>query len=247
MVQVLRIGIKDPDLADRLAPEPPGQSGRGPAVVDRRGGDHHAEQQLHAVHDDMAFPAVHLLRFVPAPTRASGSHINRLTVDADGGPGLIRLFGRTRLTGQPVMDRLQGPVARPAVEVAPDGDPGREIGRVSAPLAPGAEDVEDRVDAGSHVGGSMTSTGHRGRDQRLDDGPLSVGEVIGVEWCSHAVTTPITAQMFPFGTYDQCPRHRELHSIFHAMKTMRDLLHRPPNTNTTNKSRPNIYIRIIMP
>ena len=95
------------------------------------------------------------------------------------------------------MDPVQGPVASPLVEVAPDGALGREVDGQVAPLAAGAEDVEDGVEDVPHVRLAGPPAAGFGGDVGLDQGPLGVGDVAGVMVCSHAITTSVTPGLFP--------------------------------------------------
>ena len=141
-------------------------------VIDVGGRDQHGQQQPHAVHDDMALPAVDVLGVVPAPLLAAGGGVDRLAVDAGGGAGVVGLLRGADLAAKPVVDRVEGAVAPPLVEVPPDGTLGREVAGQVTPLAAGAEDVEDGVDDVPHVGLSGSPAGRSGRDVGLDQGPL---------------------------------------------------------------------------
>ena len=50
------------------------------------------------------------------------------------------------------MDRVQGAVVPPLIEVAPHGGLGREVLGKVAPLAAGTENVEDSIDDVAQVG-----------------------------------------------------------------------------------------------
>src|SRR5262249_39006837 len=82
------------------------------------------------------------------------------------------------------------------VEVAPGGALGREVAGQVAPLAAGAEDVEDGVDDVPHLGLAGPAPARLFGEMGLDQGPLVIGKVAGVMVHSHAITTPITCQMF---------------------------------------------------
>ena len=60
------------------------------------------------------------------------------------------------------MDRVEGAVVPPLVEVAPDGALGRKVLGQVTPLAAGAEDVEDGVDDVAQVGLAGPSAGGAG-------------------------------------------------------------------------------------
>ena len=91
------------------------------------------------------------------------------------------------------MDGVEGAVVPPLVEVAPDGALGREVLGQVAPLAAGAQDVEDGIDDVAQVGLAGPPAGVDG-DVRLDQGPLRVGDVAGVGLGSH---TPFYAARHP--------------------------------------------------
>ena len=71
---------------------------------------------------------------------------------------------------------------------------GKSTGRY-APLAAGAEDVEDGVDDVPHVGLAGPPAGSDGREVRLDQGPLLVGDVAGVVVRSHPPSTSLGTLM----------------------------------------------------
>jgi hypothetical protein len=85
---------------------------------------------------------------------------------------------------QGVVDGLQGAVVPPLVEVAPDGALGREVLGQVTPLAPRAEEVEDGIDHIPEVGLAGPPAGVN-RDERLDQGPLLIGDVAGILISSH--------------------------------------------------------------
>ncbi len=96
------------------------------------------------------------------------------------------------------MNPVQGTVPAPPVEVPQNGAPGRQVDRQVSPLAAGAEDVEDGIYYVPHVRLSGPSPGRGGREVRLDQGPLHVGDVAGVVVRPHTPSTPLDAPMFPF-------------------------------------------------
>ena len=94
------------------------------------------------------------------------------------------------------MDPVQRPIPTPLVEVAPDGALGREIDGQIAPLAAGAEDVEDGVEDVPHVCLAGPTAAGFGRHVGLDQGPLRVGDVAKVMVHSHTNTTLVTPRLF---------------------------------------------------
>ncbi len=85
---------------------------------------------------------------------------------------MVRLLHRADLAAEPVVDQVQGAIVPPPVEVPPDGALGREVDREAAPLAAGAEDVQDGVDDVPHVGFAGSSAGGGG-DVGLDSRPTA--------------------------------------------------------------------------
>ena len=70
-------------------------------------------------------------------------------------------------------------VLPPPGEVVVDGALGRQVVREHVPLAAGTVEVEDGVDHFPHL--DLPRPSHPvDRDQRLDDGPLGVGQVGGI-------------------------------------------------------------------
>ena len=111
---------------------------------------------------------------------------------------MVGLLGRADLAAEPVVDLVQGPVMPPLVEVPPDRALGREVVGEIAPLAAGAEEVEDGIDDIPQVGRAGPTAAGFGRDVGLDQGPLGVGEVAGVMVPSDTFTTPDTPRLFSF-------------------------------------------------
>src|SRR5262249_31450639 len=147
------------------------------------------QQQAQAVHDDMALAAIDVLGVVPAAGLAARAAVHRLAVDAGGRPRPAGALGFTDPVAQPVVGGPQGAVVPPGVEVAPDGALGREVVGQVAPLAAGAQQVQDGVQDVTHRRLAGAASGVHG-DQGLDQGPLLVGQVAGVSLGSH---TPLYA------------------------------------------------------
>ena len=91
---------------------------------------------------------------------------------------------------------VEGAVVPPLVEVAPDGALGREVLGQVAPLAAGAQDVEDGIDDVAQVGLAGPAAGVDG-DVRLDQGPLRVGHVAGILMC---FSSQRLMESTPYGT-----------------------------------------------
>src|SRR5262249_46515177 len=111
--------------------------------------------------------------------------VDRLAVDARRGAGVVGLLRRADLRAEQVVDPVQGAVPAPLVEVPPDGALGGQVAGQVAPLAAGAEDVEDGMDDVPQVGRAGPAAGSGGREEWLDQGPLVVGDVTGVMVRSH--------------------------------------------------------------
>ena len=73
---------------------------------------------------------------------------------------------------------------------------GKSTGQV-APLASGAEDVEDGVEDVPHVGLAGPPAAGFGREVGLDQGPLGVGEVAGVMVRFSYHYYAVTPRLFP--------------------------------------------------
>src|SRR4051794_3817765 len=95
------------------------------------------------------------------------------------------------------MDRVEGAVGPPPVEVPPDGALGGQVAGQVAPLAAGAEDVEGGVQDVPQVGFARPPAAGLGWEVRLDRAPLGIGEVAGVVVRSHPTSTTLNPRMFP--------------------------------------------------
>ena len=82
------------------------------------------------------------------------------------------------------MEEVEGAGVPPDVEVPPDRTLGREVLGQVALLAPGPQEVKDGVDHVPQVGRAGPPAGVDGQ-VRLDQRPLLVGDVTGVELGSH--------------------------------------------------------------
>jgi hypothetical protein len=79
------------------------------------------------------------------------------------------------------MNPLEQPAATPLMEIVAYRPFGWEVMRQSGPGTSRTEEVEDRIEDFAEAGGSRRSGGQPGRQQRFQDGPLSVAEVTGIE------------------------------------------------------------------
>ena len=161
-VVILGVRIHPLDSAHGLAVQLGEQLLRRLGVVHVGGRHQHGQQQPHAVHDDVAFAAVHVLGVVPAALLPARSRINRLAVHARRSSGRPRFLRRADFATEKVVDRLERTVASPLVEVTPDGAFGREVLGQVTPLTAGAENVEKGIDDLSQVGLAGPSAGMDG-------------------------------------------------------------------------------------
>src|SRR5664279_1854637 len=99
---------------------------------------------------------------------------------------MVGLLRRPDLLAEQIMNFVEGTIPTPVVEVTPDGALGGKVTGQVTPLAPGAEDVEDGVEDVSHGGLAGSATAGVARQERLDQGPLLVGEVAGIVVRVHA-------------------------------------------------------------
>src|SRR5262249_56149755 len=90
--------------------------------------------------------------------------------------------------GVQVVGRGGRPGGPSGVEVPPEGALGREVLGEVAPVAAGAEDVEDGVDDVPHVGLAGPPAGSGGREVRRDQGPLLVSDGAGVVLSPHPLS-----------------------------------------------------------
>src|SRR5262249_18761979 len=146
--------------------------------------------------DDVALAPIDVLGVVAPAGLAAAGGVDRLAIDARRGARTRGLLLGPHLAAQGVVDPVQGPVVAPGVEVAPGGALGREVAGQIAPLAAGAEGVEDGIDDIPYGGLAGPAAARFGRQVGFDQGPLGIGEVAGVMVYSHAITTPETPQMF---------------------------------------------------
>src|SRR3954447_20984306 len=194
---ILRVAVPRPDLAHRLALQPAEPLGRRLGVVDVGGRHQHGPERPQAVHHEMTLPALDILGIVAAPLLAAGGRVDRRAVDAGGGAGVVGLLLRSDLLAQRVVERVQGAVAPPAVEVAPDGALGGEVAGEVPPRAAGAGDVEDGVEDVPRVDLARSPAAGADGVVGLNQGPLLVGEVAGVVVVFHTRSTSLGPQLFP--------------------------------------------------
>src|SRR5512135_3504375 len=110
---------------------------------------------------------------------------------------MVRLLSGADLLAEQVVDPVEGPVVPPLVEIAPDGALGGQVAGQVAPLAAGAEDVEDGVEDVPHPGLARPPAAGLGREVRLDQVPLGIGDVAGIVMRSHPSSTTLRLLMSP--------------------------------------------------
>ncbi len=88
--------------------------------------------------------------------------------------------GCAHLAPQPLLNAGPGAVQPPGAKIGVDRLPRRKVMGQEAPLAPRAQDIEDRVDNLSPPVLSWTPAAVDGRNQWFDDGPFFVREIRGV-------------------------------------------------------------------
>src|SRR5690606_34398003 len=104
--------------------------------------------------------------------------------DADGRLGLFA-GGLPDLAAQLVVEELDGPIITPPREVVVNAVPLGKVRRQHAPLAAGAQQIEDRVEHGAHGQLALAAAELLRGYERFDKQPLlvrEVGRVVG----SHA-------------------------------------------------------------
>src|SRR5262249_34516005 len=88
-----------------------------------------------------------------------------------------------------IVEGPPGPVGGPADEVVIDGPPAREVVRQGPPGAAVAVTVEDRIEDVPEVGLAGPPQVRGGREQRLEDVPLGIGQVTRIGFGSHLLST----------------------------------------------------------
>jgi hypothetical protein len=124
------------------------------------------------------------------PPRAAGSRrLDGLAIDA-AGAGFRFLTGRfPHADTERVMDLLPEPAPAPLMEIIADRPFRGEVVRQGGPGTAGAQEVEDSIEDLTEVGRPRRTDRERRRQQRCDEGPLSVVEVAGVGLASLGIHT----------------------------------------------------------
>jgi hypothetical protein len=117
---------------------------------------------------------------VVAPYAAGPGRLDGLAVDTAG--ARLGLFADPfpDLPPQGVVDLFPQPATAPAMEVVSHRPLGREVMGQGVPRTAIGQDIEDGVDDLAKVGGPWLPRSHRGRQQRLQEGPLGIIQVTGV-------------------------------------------------------------------
>jgi len=124
-----------------------GQKGRSSVpILHVGGGDHDHQHQTQRVHDQMAFGAVDFLSSIVASGFIPLGAFDRLAVQ-DGRTGFdLPSFGQPKLSVQTLMQGDPETVQDPVPVIGVKGRPGREVLGDVAPLATGADDVENAIE-----------------------------------------------------------------------------------------------------
>lgn len=131
-------------------------------------------------------PLIFVPRVVP-PLARRPSRLHGLAVDtASAGFGFLSR-SHPNPAPQRIMAHLPAPVTSPLMEIITSRPLRREVVRQGGPRAARAQDVEDGVENLAEVRPPQPPPLSRGGQQRLQDGPLLVGQVAGIRlvwyWC----------------------------------------------------------------
>ena len=146
-------------------------------IVENCGRDHHRQQQSHCIHQNMAFSAIDLLAAIIAMLTASLCRLDRLAINAGSAGRRFPARFDPHLHTQSVHHALPGSIVTPGSEVVVDRALGQQIMRQQVPLAPGAIEVDDRVDYLSHVHPPRPTSALGRGNERFQNRPLFVGEI----------------------------------------------------------------------
>ncbi len=171
---VVAVGVDDLQ-ARQFVPQPQVEQGAaGPAVMHVGGGDQHGQDQARAVHPQVPLAAVDLLAVVEAVRPADRRGLDGLAIGSGGtGAGVAASLAADLLT-QGFVDPFPGAVPTPTAIPGMNGAPGREVLGQQAPLAAGADQVEDAIEDLAQVGRRSAHPLGFGQEG-LDQGPLLIG------------------------------------------------------------------------
>ena len=146
------------------------------SVIKSRRRNDHDQQQAQAVNDDVTLHPGDLLAAIMTPRTPDLAPLDRLAVDRGDPRCRVVASGDPDLSDQGVLDLVPGAVVPPVSEVVVDGALGGEVVGEHIPLATSPVDVEDGVEDFPHIHLPRPPGLLRG-DERLDDGPLGIGQV----------------------------------------------------------------------
>jgi hypothetical protein len=170
------ISDDDPDVREREA-KAAKQSIPGFAVRDIRRLNTACDRQSKRINEDVSLAS--LYPFVPVkPARSAAlRRLHRLPIHDDD----RRALAATRSQPDSPMQHLLQPgphtLSSPNTETMIDGAPWWILARQKSPLAACAQQVKDRVDDSTKIGGTRPPTGQSCRELRLDDRPRRVVQV----------------------------------------------------------------------
>ena len=154
----------------------------GGPVVDVRSRHEHRENHPERVGDDVPLSPVYFFVSVVADLFAAARGLGTLRVDATCRRLGFAAFGFTNFHDQSRVDPVPGLIEAEPHIVVVNRPPPREVVGECPPSAAFAGDVEQRIDDEAHVvlPGAAPLAG-RG-NERLDEGPLGVGQTAGVRF-----------------------------------------------------------------
>src|SRR6202030_1949031 len=126
-----------------------------------------------------------------------------LAVDDTGGRAGLPIDQLAAFLVEFIMNSQQRPVVIPALEVVEQGTPRRQVPGELAPLAPGAQNVQQAIQHLAFIDLAPAAAALGWRDEGFHMPPLLVGQVTGV------------AQLVPVvpGTVLRCPHHAHRESM----------------------------------
>ena len=147
------------------------------AVGDARRVDPHADHRTHQVHDQVPLAPADQHAAVEAALAARLGGLHALGVDDHHARRRLPPGNAPDPLPQRRQDVLPGAVAPPLGELVADGLPRGVLSGEHAPLAAGAQEIEDRVDDQAQADPLAPARSLWHRQQRRDQRPLGVGEV----------------------------------------------------------------------
>src|SRR5271165_535981 len=160
-----------------------------PGIVDVRRRHHHGDEKTQGIYEDMTLAALDLLAPVRAPFLALLGGLDRLAVDGGGAGRWCPPSFDAGQGAEGVEELLPSAVPVPPLEVIVDGFPRGQVVGQCPPGTTFASMVEQRVDdlAQLSLAGPATPVASAGSgQQRLDQSPLLVRHVAGIQLASHA-------------------------------------------------------------